>query len=122
MNALAVALGSALGGLMRYGLARLWPNTVGEWPRATMAVNLLGCFAIGAAYVWFLHRPGVSEHWRLFCMTGVLGGFTTWSAFALETQLLLGAGLQLRAILYAAATVIGCLLAAWLGRLAAAAL
>jgi CrcB protein len=115
MNALAVALGSALGGLMRYGLTLLWPVAVGEWPRATMTVNLLGCFAIGAAWVWFLERPGVADYWRLFGMTGVLGGFTTWSAFALETQMLLGAGLTLRAIAYAAATIVGCLLAAWLG-------
>ncbi len=111
-----MALGSALGGLLRFACGRIWPAAPGEWPRATIVVNLVGCFAIGIAYVWLLERQAVSEPWRLFWISGVLGGFTTWSAFALETNLLYGAGLTARALGYAVATVCGCLLAAWAGR------
>jgi CrcB protein len=116
MNVLAAALGSALGGVLRYLCGRLWPAAPGDWPRATIAVNLLGCFVIGASYVWMMERHAASEPWRVFWISGVLGGFTTWSAFALETNLMFSAGLTGRALMYAAATVFGCLLAAWAGR------
>ena len=116
MNVLAAALGSALGGVLRYACGQLWPAAPGEWPRATLAVNLLGCFVIGASYVWMLEKPAAGDAWRVFWISGVLGGFTTWSAFALETNLMASAGLSGRALMYAAATVCGCLLAAWAGR------
>jgi CrcB protein len=116
VNALAVALGGALGSLLRWACGRWWPALPGEWPRATMLVNLVGCFAIGLAYGWLFERGGASEPWRLFWISGVLGGFTTWSAFALEANLLLGGGAPWRAAGYVVATVAGCLLAAWAGR------
>lgn len=113
---LAVALGSALGGVGRYGLSRLWPWVPGGWPTATMTVNLLGSFAIGLLSVVLSARAGGAETARLFWMTGVLGGFTTYSAFALETVTLAGAGEAMRAAAYVAATVLVCLVAAFAGR------
>lgn len=113
---LAVALGSALGGVGRYGLSRLWPWVPGGWPTATMTVNLLGSFAIGLLSVGLSARAGGAETARLFWMTGVLGGFTTYSAFALETVTLAGAGEAMRAATYVAATVAVCLVAAFAGR------
>ena len=113
---LAVALGSALGGVGRYGLSRLWPWVPGGWPTATMTVNLLGSFAIGLLSVGLSARAGGAETARLFWMTGVLGGFTTYSAFALETVTLTGAGEAMRAAAYVVVTVLVCLVAAFAGR------
>ena len=113
---LAVALGSALGGVGRYGLSRLWPWVPGGWPTATMTVNLLGSFVIGLLSVGLSARAGGAETARLFWMTGVLGGFTTYSAFALETVTLAGAGEAMRAAAYVVVTVLVCLVAAFAGR------
>ncbi len=115
MNAwVAVALGSALGGVARHGIARLWPMVPGAWPVATMSVNIVGSFAIGLLAALTARDSG--ETARLFWMTGVLGGFTTYSAFALETVTLASAGSAGRAALYVAATVALCLVAAVAGR------
>jgi CrcB protein len=111
---LAVALGSALGGVARHGIARLWPMVPGAWPVATMSVNIAGSFAIGLLAAFMARDSG--ETARLFWMTGVLGGFTTYSAFALETVTLASAGAAGRAALYVAATVALCLVAAVAGR------
>lgn len=113
---LAVALGSALGGMARYGIVRLWPWVPGGWPVATMSVNALGSLAIGLLSVVLAGKAGGTETARLFWMTGVLGGFTTYSAFALETVTLAGAGEAMRAAAYVVATVLVCLVAAFAGR------
>jgi CrcB protein len=118
MSWLFVALGGALGSLARYGVARAWPMAPGGWPIPTLTVNLLGSFAIGLLYVWIAARGG-GDNARLFWMTGILGGFTTYSAFALETTLL---GFSATGMLYVAVTVVGCLAAAWLGRVIGTAL
>jgi CrcB protein len=81
-----------------------------------MTVNLLGSFAIGLLSVVLSARAGGAETARFFWMTGVLGGFTTYSAFALETVTLAGAGEALRAAAYVAVTVLACLVAAFAGR------
>jgi CrcB protein len=82
-----------------------------------MAANVVGSFAIGlTAALLLLRAPESSENLRLFVMTGVLGGFTTYSAFALETSLLLSGGQSLRAVSYAAITLVVCLGAVFAGR------
>jgi fluoride exporter len=111
-----VALGSAVGGVLRYAVARYVPPTPGGWPVATLAVNLVGSFLIGFIYPWVAARGVAAEGVRLFWMTGVLGGFTTYSAFALETSLLGVSGSSGVAIGYLVATVLGCLAAALAGR------
>jgi len=78
MNWLAVMAGGAIGSSARYGVSLLLP-----YPWATLLVNVLGSAAIG-----WLAAQGVSGTARLFLITGVLGGFTTFSAFSLETALL----------------------------------
>jgi CrcB protein len=115
-----VALGGALGSVSRYGVSRLWPVAPGGFPVATLTVNLLGSFAIGLLYIWIASRPGTGgDAARLFWMTGVLGGFTTYSAFALEATLL---GFSFAGAAYVLVTVIGCIGGAWLGKLIGAAL
>lgn len=112
----AVAMGSALGGLLRYAAARVWPMVPGGWPLGTMAVNLLGSFAIGLLSVALAARQPASETVRLFWMVGVLGGFTTFSTFALETIWLGESSQLLRAAAYVLVTLVGCIGGAWLGR------
>ena len=115
----AVAAGSALGGLARFLLSRAWPAAPGTLPLATMGVNVAGCFAIGVLSVLLgrnAQGAAVAESWRVFWLSGVLGGFTTWSAFALESVLLTSEGASIKALAYVLMTVLGCLLAAWIGR------
>ena len=97
-----VGIGGALGSVARYGAYRLWPSSPGGFPVPTFTVNLLGSFAIGLLYMYVAARGASAENARLFWMTGVLGGFTTYSAFALETALL---GFSLTGLAYVAATV-----------------
>ncbi len=111
-----VALGSALGGVARYGVASVFPLLPGRWPIATMLVNLAGSLLIGVLSVALGVRGGGPDTVRLFWLTGVLGGFTTYSAFALETTVLVGSGAHLRASGYVLVTVLGCLAAALAGR------
>ena len=80
-----VGFGGALGALGRHGLAQLVVATPGELPLATLLVNLVGCFALGL----LIARSADGSIERAFLGTGVLGGFTTFSAFALETDRLL---------------------------------
>lgn len=116
-----VGVGSAIGGILRYALARWFVPVPGGWPVATMTANVLGSFAIGLIAALLVARaPENSENLRLFCMTGILGGFTTYSAFALESSLLLGGGQTLRAAAYVVATVLVCLAAVFAGRASAA--
>lgn len=120
MSWLWVAAGGALGSMARHGVARLWPATPGGFPVPTLTVNLLGCFAIGVVHAWLVSRSGISgDGARLFWMTGVLGGFTTYSAFALESSLL---GFSWTGVVYVLVTLAGCIGGAWLGKLIGAAL
>lgn len=112
MNWLLVAIGGAAGSVLRYGAYRLWPVAGGGWPVATMTVNLVGSFCIGAIYTYVAARGASADNARVFWMTGVLGGFTTYSAFALETALL---GFSWTGVAYVAGTVVGCLVATLLG-------
>jgi CrcB protein len=112
MTWILVGIGGALGSVARYGAYRLWPQAPGSWPVATFTVNLLGSFAIGLLYMYVAARGPGADNARLFWMTGVMGGFTTYSAFALEGALL---GFSMTGVAYIAATVVGCLLAALAG-------
>ena len=82
---LAVAAGGALGSLGRYGIALLIPHGASDLPVGTLLVNVVGCFLLGALVARWPEAPWL----RPFLGTGVLGGFTTFSAFALETDRLL---------------------------------
>ena len=113
---LLVALGGAVGSVLRYsagfGVATIWPQ---QLYIATVLVNIIGCFLIGCAFAWFVLRPDVSEMAPLLLMTGVLGGFTTFSTFSLDVLRIFNDGQPMQALLYMGATLLGGLLATWLG-------
>jgi CrcB protein len=99
----AVAAGGALGAPARYAVGRLL--STGSFPWATFAVNAVGSFALGFVLVLFLERFPPSRRLRPFVATGVLGAFTTYSTFAVETDLLVRAGRLGLAVAYVVATV-----------------
>lgn len=111
------ALGGALGALARWGLAEALPHGSGDWPWSTLLVNLIGCFAIGALLAVLLARFPRSPWLRPFLAVGVLGGFTTYSTFAVDVVRLTGAGHQVLAVAYVLASVLGGVLAVLAGLL-----
>ena len=115
---LAVALGSALGGVARYGLSGLVARSFGEtFPWGTLIVNVLGSFLIG--FVATLTGPDgrvlVSPVTRQFWMPGIFGGFTTFSSFSLQTLSLAQDGEWTRALANVTLSIALCLLGVWLG-------
>jgi CrcB protein len=110
---LAVFVGGALGGLARYGLARVIPVTPGHFPWATLITNVFGCALIGILMVFVLEIPGPHRLARPFLGVGFLGGFTTLSTFAVESDRLISSGNTNLALLYLVASVGLCLLAVW---------
>ena len=102
-------LGAVLGALARAGLSAALPHPAGGFPTATLLTNLLGCAVMGAlAPVLGRHHPLIS----LGCLTGVLGGFTTYSTFAVDAGLLSGADHDRLAVVYAVSTLAGCFVCA----------
>jgi len=106
----AVSLGGGLGALARYGLAVLLPAGHGAFPVATFLTNVSGCLAIGVLMVLVTERKP-HRLVRPFLGVGVLGGFTTFSAYAVETDALLRAGRAGTALGYVGATLVAALLA-----------
>ena len=113
MNPLLVFVGGGLGALLRYAAGRA--ALLAGWapPLATLGVNIVGCFAMGLLAGWFAHRGGPASV-KIFLVTGLLGGFTTFSAFGLDT-LTLWRTSPAHAAAYVAASVIVSLLAVFLG-------
>ncbi|MCD6046330.1 MAG: CrcB protein [Gammaproteobacteria bacterium] len=108
-NYLLIGLGGALGAMARVGVGRLFPATLaGTIPVQMMAVNVIGCFVMGLLSSWLEHHHSPLAL-RYFLITGVLGGFTTFSAFALEGSLLLQKQQYWPAAAYIGLTVVLCL-------------
>jgi fluoride exporter len=113
---LLVAFGGGLGAALRHlanmGVLRLFgPN----FPWGTMGINILGSFAMGVFIELLVRRAGSSNELRLFVATGILGGFTTFSAFSLDFAVLFERGAMGQALYYALASVILSILALFFG-------
>lgn len=116
MQWLAIALGGALGSVLRFAaVGYLTPLLNYRFPLGTFVVNLLGSLLIGIAYVLLVEKTSLSAEWRLFFITGLLGGFTTFSAFSLEILQLWQEGHVFNALAYASSSVILGLLFAFVG-------
>jgi CrcB protein len=114
-----VMSGGAIGAALRYGLSRALPVNVGGWPWPTFAANLLGGLAMGLLAAWLVRGNGAAEPLRLFLGVGVLGGFTTFSAFSLEMAQMVQRGQGMMAAAYAAVSVILALGAVFAGMMLA---
>ncbi len=119
---LIVAAGGALGAVARYGVGvwtmRLFPTA--QWPWATLTVNAVGGLLMGLLAGWLAFRGGASsESLRLFAAVGVLGGFTTFSAFSLETALMIERRQLAMAGGYVAASVVLSIAALFIGLMVA---
>ncbi|MBW3567312.1 MAG: fluoride efflux transporter CrcB [Proteobacteria bacterium] len=118
-NLAAVAGGGALGALMRYGVGVVLAGR-GGFPWATLSVNVIGSLLFGFLAIWLTERMPLAVELRAFVLIGVLGAFTTFSAFSWETLMLLQQGETTRAAMNMFASVMLCILAAaagiWLAR------
>jgi CrcB protein len=111
---LIVAAGGALGAVARYGVGRLLP--AGGWPWPTLTANVVGGLLMGLLAGWLAFRAGAQgESIRLFAAVGLLGGFTTFSAFSLETALMIEKRQFALASGYVAASVVLSIAALFLG-------
>ena len=113
---LIVGAGGFIGAASRYGVSLLVRSGSASFPSATLAVNVLGCFLIGALLPGGDDRPLLSPSLRLLLVVGMLGGFTTFSAFGHETLGLIRRGASGLALAYVASSLLLGLAAVWLGR------
>ena len=107
MAYIIVFLGGGLGAALRHGVniaaARLLGNS---FPWGTLTVNVVGSLIMGLLAGWFAFESAPSQHWRLFLTTGILGGFTTFSTFSLDTAVLYERGELGLAAIYVGASVV----------------
>ena len=122
MSFLIVFIGAGIGGSIRHGVNLLAARLVGiSYPYGTLSINIVGSLLMGLCAGYFAFRgEDASQPWRLFLTTGILGGFTTFSAFSLDVAVLWERGDMLGALLYVLGSVIlsilALFLALWLAR------
>ena len=110
----AIAAGGAAGAAVRYLIGQAWPTPAGAFPFSTLAINVLGCALIGVLMVLITDVWSRQRLLRPFLGTGVLGGFTTFSTYAVDIQRLVAGAHVGIALFYLALTPIGAFLAVWL--------
>jgi fluoride exporter len=107
MGYLIVFLGGGLGAALRHGVNLAAARLFGMgFPYGTLIINVLGSLAMGLVAEYFALKVGLPQRWRLFLTTGILGGFTTFSAFSLEAALLYERGQIAGAAIYVVASVV----------------
>lgn len=117
---LAIAAGGALGAVMRFWVSSGVYALLGRgFPYGTLVVNVLGSLLMGFLYVLMIERLLAGAEWRAFVLVGLLGAFTTFSTFSIETLTLMQDAAYLRAFLNVLVSVLACIGAAMLGMLLA---
>lgn len=112
-NYMLVGVGGALGSMLRYFTGTVVKNA--PWPMATFFVNILGSFILGLLIAWGIRQEASMKNWILFAGTGVCGGFTTFSAFAVENLRLLQESKWQMALVYIISSILFGIIAAFLG-------
>ena len=116
LKVIYVGFGGFIGSILRYSLYILTSNILGYTsPVATLFINIIGCFLIGSAYQLFSEHLVISENLRLFIIIGLLGGFTTFSAFSIDAFLLYQNSGKILALAYVVLSIILSLLATLAG-------
>jgi CrcB protein len=110
-----VSAGGVLGALGRYGLAVAWPHRPGRFPWATFVTNVSGCLLIGVLMVLITEVWSAHRLLRPFLGVGVLGGYTTFSTYAVDIQQLVAAGAARTGLAYLAGTLVAALTAVYVG-------
>ena len=112
---LVVGFGGAVGAILRWWVGVFMENLLAPAFVGTLVVNLVGSFMIGLLLIWFQGRLPISDVLRTGILVGLLGGFTTYSAFSMEAVNMMMAGLYGRASAYVVVTVVVCLMGTWAG-------
>ncbi len=116
LNYLAIAIGGAIGACLRFALSEWMLHLFGRaFPFGTLLVNILGSFVIGLLYGLLISEQIAPNPWRIFVGIGVLGAFTTFSTFSMDTVLMLQQGDWFKAVANVVLNVVLCLTLAWLG-------
>jgi CrcB protein len=116
MQTLAIAAGGAVGAVLRFWVSNGVYGLLGRtFPYGTLAVNVLGSLVMGLLYVLLLDKLALGPAVRAALLVGLLGAFTTFSTFSIETLNLMEEGELLKAVLNVGLSVVLCLAAAWLG-------
>lgn len=110
-----VSLGGMIGASARYGAGLAWPSPAGAFPWTTFAVNVIGCALMGVLMVVLTEAYSSHRLLRPFLGTGMLGGFTTFSTYAVDAQGLLAHPAAATALLYFGATAVAAIAAVWAG-------
>lgn len=120
MNIMLIFLGAGVGGVLRYWISNLVHLLLdNDFPYGTLVVNISGSFLMGFLFVYLVNRVDIfSSQLRALLVIGMLGGYTTFSSFSIETVNLLESGYVLNALVNMLASVIFCVLAAWIGVIA----
>lgn len=116
----AIAMGGALGAMSRFAMSHQVYQWFGrDFAWGTLSVNVIGSFIMGLAAVLLVDKMAVSTEWRSFVLVGFLGAFTTFSTFSYETMQYIEIGELNKAMLNIGVSIITCLVAVWVGMLAA---
>lgn len=111
-----VGLGGAVGSMARYLVSYVTANQfTNSFPLATFLVNSIGCFLVGMLYGLLPDDSGVQQQYKLLLITGFCGGFTTFSAFALENMKLLNSGNVMLPVVYTGLSIVVGFASVWLG-------
>ena len=116
----AIAGGGAIGALLRFWISNGVYSFMGrDFPYGTLAVNIIGSFAMGIGFIVLVERAALAPEWRAFLLVGLLGALTTFSTFSIETLNLIESGALAKAAINMVGSVLVCVIAVWGGVLLA---